>query len=482
MASIEEKVEEAYKAKLDRLGVQRWGKNEAPNSEIRRALDDYESKSGGGGRNYPDIQSLLDDRSARRIPVMMECKGLTGKLEKLDKDGHIVEDTKSVNAFAVNGALHYGRALQALLPDMKECIIIGMNGSELDSNGNVKDLEHKAYYLSRKNGFEPKHIRELDKELVLLKQENLPRLLDILNGLFLTDAEKESAKRRVEDKLEASIKAIHQSLYDNKRMRNMLGMNDKLYLFCGLIMAGLSAEGVRELAPSNFLGLNDEKDNDAKVILDRIDSFLRKKNCDSTKLEKIMDLLKPLFMTSSLWRPEGGVSILKELFWQVKTDVIPHLESSFHLDFMGKIFNSLNDWVHIENDKQNDVVLTPPYLTSSMARLCRTDMDSFVWDRAMGSAGFLVSAMVIMIRDAEARIQDEATLAAKIKDIKEKQLLGIEILPNIYLLSVLNMILMDNGSSRLERDDSHARWDEDFPANVFLLNPHTPLRERASIL
>ena len=109
MASIEEKVEELYKAELDRLGVPRWGKNEAPNAEIRRALDDYESKSGGDGRNYPDIQSLLDN-DIRRIPVMMECKGIRGKLEKLDKDGYIAEDPKSVNAFAVNGALHYGRS------------------------------------------------------------------------------------------------------------------------------------------------------------------------------------------------------------------------------------------------------------------------------------------------------------------------------------------------------------------------------------
>ena len=471
MASIEEKVEELYKSELDRLGVPRWGKNEAPNAEIRQALDDYESKSGGSGRNYPDIQSLLDNGAGRRIPVMMECKGLRGKLEKLDKDGYIAEDPKSVNAFAVNGALHYGRALQALLQDMKECIVIGMNGSEQAPDGTVRDLECKAYYISRDNGYEPKHIVALDNDLTLLKPGNMARLLAVLDGLFLTDAEREAATRRVEDKLEASIKAIHQSLYDNERMRNVLGMNDKLYLFCGLIMAGLSADGVPELTLGDFKSLDDTESNDGKVIIEQVRLFLRKKNCDRTKLDNIMGLLKPLFQTSSLWRPVGGVSILKELFRQVKTEVIPHLESPFHLDFTGKILNSLNDWVQIENDKQNDVVLTPRYLTSSMARMCRTDMDSFVWDRAMGSAGFLVSAMDIMIRDATARIKDEDALKAKIQNIKEKQLLGIEILPNIYLLAVLNMILMGDGSSRLERDDSHTRWDENFPANVFLLNP-----------
>lgn len=471
MASIEEKVEERYKQELDRLGVARYGKNEAPNPEIRKALDNYESKNGGEGRNYPDIQALLDNNRGRRIPVMMECKGLRGKLEKLDKDGYIVEDAKSTNAFAVNGALHYGRALQAFLPDMKECIVIGMNGSELAPDGTVADLACKAYYIARDNGFEPKHIPELDNDLTLLAPGNILRLCGILDNMGLTDEEREAATRRIEDRLESSIKAIHQNLYDDERMRNALGMNEKLYLFCGLIMAGLSADGVRELKAEDFTGMDDIEDNDGKVILDRVRLFLRKKNCGKDKLDSVMGLLKPLFKVKSLWQPHGGVSILKTLFLQVKGDVIPNLESPFHLDFTGKILNSLNDWVQIENDRQNDVVLTPRYLTSSMARLCRTDKDSFVWDRAMGSAGFLVSAMDIMIRDAKAKIKDEAALEAKIQDIKEKQLLGIEILPNIYLLAVLNMILMGDGSSNLEQADSHTKWDESFPANVFLLNP-----------
>lgn len=79
------------------------------------------------------------------------------------------------------------------------------------------------------------------------------------------------------------------------------------------------------------------------------------------------------------------------------------MESNLHLDFTGKILNSLGDWVHIENDRENDVVLTPRYVTTLMAKLARTNMDSFVWDRAMGSAGFLVSAMDIMIKDAQAK-------------------------------------------------------------------------------
>lgn len=128
--------------------------------------------------------------------------------------------------------------------------------------------------------------------------------------------------------------------------------------------------------------------------------------------------------------------------------------------------------MNIENDSKNDVVLTPRYVTTLMAKLARTNKDSFVWDKAMGSAGFLVSAMDIMIKDAKEKIVDEKELEDKIRQIKENQLLGIEILGNIYILAVLNMILMGDGSSNILNADSRGyHLQSNFPANVFLLNP-----------
>ena len=83
------------------------------------------------------------------------------------------------------------------------------------------------------------------------------------------------------------------------------------------------------------------------------------------------------------------------------------------LDFTGKILNSLNDWVAIDNDRLNDVVLTPRFVTNLMARIARTDKNSFVWDTCMGSSGFLISAMDIMIADAKETIKDKNELEKK---------------------------------------------------------------------
>lgn len=108
-------------------------------------------------------------------------------------------------------------------------------------------------------------------------------------------------------------------------------------------------------------------------------------------------------------------------------------------------------------------------------------MDSFVWDYATGSAGFLISSMKLMIKDAENRIKSKEKLNEKISKIKYEQLLGIEKRSDIYMLAVLNMILMGDGSSNILHKDSLTEYDgkyeqgrlinKDFPANVFLLNP-----------
>lgn len=509
MASIEEKVEEHYKKVLDQLNVRHYGKTESMNPSITNALKNADSKSGGSGNNYPDIQLIINNNKGRFIPVMIEAKGSKGKLEKLAKDDSIVGVTywnsdgkpnkdgvpthlkgdpnyNAVKSYAVNGAVHYGNAI---LDEgtYKEVIVIGINGTMLNANGSVLDAECKAYYLSEKNNRVPKMISKITaNDWSLMKAENVDKLFDILDKLNLTEKELELLTRKTEETLEEKIKTIHQSLYNDVQLKTALSTNEKLYLFCGLIMAGLSTNGVRPLEPSDLRGNNNERNNDGIMLLNNIESFLYGKNCAAEKVGMIKGLLENVFNKPVLWRPNNGISLLHTLFEQVKKDIIPCLESNLHLDFTGKILNSLNDWVNIENDVANDVVLTPRYVTTLMAKMARTNKDSFVWDKAMGSAGFLVSAMDIMIKDAKEKISDQSKLEAKIKHIKENQLLGIEILGNIYILAVLNMILMGDGSSNILNGDSHKpecdleniKVDvnndgnmQPFPANVFLLNP-----------
>ena len=59
-----------------------------------------------------------------------------------------------------------------------------------------------------------------------------------------------------------------------------------------------------------------------------------------------------------------------------------------------------------------------------------------------------------MLRDARKTISSPEELARKERHIKAEQLLGLEVLANIYMLAVLNMILMGDGSSNIINKDS----------------------------
>lgn len=490
--SIEEKVEEYYKRSLDELGVRHFGKTETINSDISNALGEAQSKSGGKGNNYPDIQLLLEDNHSRRIPVMIEAKGGKNKLEKLDKNGQIVQETvfasdskpnakrphkkgdknySAITTYATNGALHYGKAVMKY-SNYDEVLVIGVNGTTLNDSGQVIDPECKAYYISKKNNYVPKHVVALDDSWKLFKKNNIDHLFAILDKLSLTDAEIERLTLKTEADLEKQIKIIHQAIYDDDNLKTMLSTNEKLYLFSGLIMAGLKTDGAPRLEVNELRSSDKSALNDGHIILNHIQVFLEARNADSAKIEMIMSLLDSVFKKNGLNQPHNGESAIKKIYRDISNNIIPLLESNLHLDFTGKILNSLSDWVSIDNDQANDVVLTPRYITKMMAILTRTNKDSYVWDLAMGSAGFLVSAMDLMIKDAKQKIQDEQELKNKIKNIKEQQILGIEILGNIYILAVLNMILMGDGSSNMLNGNSHELYEnQNFPANVFLLNP-----------
>ena len=479
MASIEEKVEEHYKKLLDDQGIRHFGKTEDINPYIDAALKNADSKSGGSGKNIPDIKLLLQNSYNRVIPVMIEAKGSHDRLEKLNDNGLIEQTVKKGNKtsytyiqnYAVNGAFHYGLACLAS-DEIDEVIIIGINGSSLDADGIITDPEYKAYYISKKNNKVPKLI-DLSKDWTEFKKSNLDDFFEYLDTLNLTEEEIRKNKEYIEAELDSKVQAIHQKLYDDGRLKTPLTTNEKLFLFCGLIMAGLKIEGMKPLEESDFPSNNDKDDNDGHIALRRVKSFLNKRHASREKSEMIVGLLSGVFMKKVLWEPINGVSIIKELFGQIKEDIIPLLESNWHLDFTGKILNRLSDWVSIDNDRMNDVVLTPRYITNFMAKLARTNKDSYVWDRAMGSGGFLVSAMNIMIDDAKARIKDSDELEAKIEHIKNEQILGVEVLENVYILAVLNLILMGDGSAKVINANSHNDLPEykGFPATVFLLNP-----------
>ena len=210
-------------------------------------------------------------------------------------------------------------------------------------------------------------------------------------------------------------------------------------------------------------------------------AFLNEKKLPSEKRDLIVRTLQNTLTTDNINKVENGESQLKRVFTKIIDDLGIYYKIGLSTDFTGKLFNEMYSWLGFSQDKLNDVVLTPSYVATLLARLARINKDSYVWDFATGSAGLLVASMNEMLNDAKKKIKSPDELALKTVEIKANQILGLELLPEVYMLAILNMILMGDGSSNIINEDSlkeyngnygfNEKKNEKFPADAFVLNP-----------
>jgi len=454
---------------------------ESLNNEIDTALNEYYSKSGGNGGNRPDAKLLLQDKNMNYYPILIEYKGYKDKLVKLDANGQVENRTtknepliKNINSYAVNGAVHYANALLHYT-SYTDIISIGMTGYK-DENNEVQ-YEIGVYYVSKNNfGIGQKVDDYID--FSFLKQENFDEFIEKVKNLQLTQDEIENLKEKREKEIEASLVKLNNDIYQNEKG---LSESDRVYLVAASIIATIGVPGkVAPLEKSDLKSSTEEGNKDGDIIIRKIRAFLNEKSLPTEKKNLIIRTLQNTLTTDNINKVENGESQLKRVFIKIVDDLGIYYKIGLSTDFTGKLFNEMYSWLGFSQDKLNDVVLTPSYVANLLVKLARVDKDSYVWDFATGSAGLLVSAMNEMLIDAKNKIKSPEQLAIKSAEIKANQLLGIEILPSVYMLAILNMILMGDGSSNILNKDSikdfngyygFGKTDEKFPANAFVLNP-----------
>ena len=452
------------------------------NSEIDKALDEYHSKIGGKGGNRPDAKLLLKDKYGTFYPVLIEYKGYKDKLVKLDTDG-IVDNKKDKNepnytnikSYAVNGAIHYANAILHYT-SYTRIIAIGVTGYK-DEFGKLQH-EIGVYYVSAdKNnlGFGQRVGDYTD--LSFLKTSHFDEFVEKLNELSLTQAEIDKLKEKREKEINISLVKLNNDIYKEE---TGLGENDRIYLVAATIIATLGAEGVKPLEKSDLGSSTESGETDGDKIIRKITSFLKKKQLPQQKQDLIIRTLSNTLVDENRNKPENGESQIKRVFSKIVDDLGIYYKIGITTDFTGMLFNEMYNWLGFTQDKLNDVVLTPSYVARLLVKLARVDKDSYVWDFATGSAGLLVAAMNEMIDDAKEKISSPEEYQEKVAKIKATQLLGLEILPQIYMLAILNMILMGDGSSNILNQDSLKNFDgnygfsstkKNFPATAFVLNP-----------
>lgn len=479
--SVEPNIADLVNGWLKKYGLDYKLEQEKLNSEIDKALNEYASKSGGDGGNRPDVKLLIQDKNLNYYPVLIEYKGYKDKLVKLDSNGQVENKTnknesnyKNINSYAVNGAVHYANAVLHYT-SYTDVIAIGVTGYKNTSG----ELEYSigVYYVSKDNFGLGQEVKKYT-DLSFLKKENFDDFIKTVKELSLSINEIERLKEKREKEIDASLVALNNDIYKNEKG---LGENDRVYLVAASIIATLGIPGeVSPLEKSDLKSKNELGERDGDIIVRKIESFLSHKDLPPAKKDLIVRTLKNTLLTDNINKAINGESQLKRVFSKIVDDLGIYYKIGLTTDFTGKLFNEMYSWLGFSQDKLNDVVLTPSYVATLLVKLARVNKDSYVWDFATGSAGLLVAAMNEMLIDAKEKIKSPEELEQKNLKIKAEQLLGLEVLSSIYMLAILNMILMGDGSSNILNRDAlndfngnygFGKTNEKFPATAFVLNP-----------
>ncbi|EOX2611747.1 class I SAM-dependent DNA methyltransferase [Yersinia enterocolitica] len=451
------------------------------NDEIDKALNDYFSKNGGVGGNRPDVKLILKDKKLNSYPILIEYKGYKDKLVNLNVDGLVDNQTsknepnfKNINSYAVNGAVHYANALLHHT-SYTDIITIGMTGF-IDETGKLQH-EIGVYYVAKSNLGSGRKVADYS-DFSFLAEENFDGFIEKVKTIQLSQQELDNLKSQKEKEIDACLVKLNNDIYQNEKG---LGENDRVYLVAASIIATIGIPGkVKPLEKSDLSSSIEEGYTDGDIIIKKIESFLNHKALPADKKSLIIRTLKNTLITYNINKVSNGESQLKRIFTKIVDDLGIYYKIGLTTDFTGKLFNEMYGWLGFSQDKLNDVVLTPSYVATLLVKLARVNKDSYVWDFATGSAGLLVAAMNEMLIDAKNSIDSPEKFRAKEASIKAEQLLGLELLSSVYMLAILNMILMGDGSSNILNKNSltdfdgkygFGKTDKVFPANAFVLNP-----------
>jgi hypothetical protein len=350
-------------------------------SEIRiDSILNSASKKETGKKGYPDYIIRFKDNP--KLILVIE-----------DKDDQIKHESKKLNNpvnYAVDGAIHYGKALS------KEFDVISIGVSGLSHNMRVTHHFHIK-------GNEKFNKLEFDK--LLTPQQYLT--------FYNTDERKN--KQDFENLLTFSDK-LNKELFKLYKISE----NERAILIAAVLVA-LKNEKFK-----SSYGLS----TDPSELCESITS--------SVKLELIKSKLKQeyvnlvighfLFICQSP-KFQSDVQFLKELILKIDENLNGYIKNSQYQDVLGNLYIKFLE--RANGDRQLGIVLTPEHITKFMCRLLELNDESVVFDNCAGTGGFILTSSK-----------------------QKSKLVGYEYEPKMFTLMVLNMMIHNLSLENIFHGDS----------------------------
>ena len=478
---LEEHVNDWVKAQFDKLGLKNqkdyYTESAIPDylKEALRGRAKTENKTNFGKPDFSIIKYA-------QAPVIIENKLGVKNLISETKDG-IKFDEKSIRDFAVNGALYYATGMIAS-GKYHEVIAIAIAGDSIDT------IEIKVYYVY---GSGESSYKLLESVTTLDFLENKKTFDEFYNDAILTEEEKHEILINSQAKLQRYAKSLNKLMHNH----NITAPQRVLYV-SGMLLSMqniLDTQGnhIQDgLVPDDLKAIQTESKRDGVQIVNQIKEFLIARDIPLDKQNLMLSSFSEISKDSQRDEPteldkevskllKENASSNKQIFTFIYHNIFLSIDAmAGHLDIMGEMYSEFLKYA-LGDGKEIGIVLTPPYVTKMMATILDINKDSKVMDLATGSAGFLISAMEIMIQDVENLYGKKTTQAEiKIDEIKKKQLLGVELNAEMFTLAATNMILRGDGSSNIQKGNTFNTPEElytKFKANKLLLNPPFSFKE-----
>lgn len=387
---------------------------------------------GGNGIAQPDFIAIFDND--KDTVFICECKkGI---------NFHQSPNLNKPKSYALDGVMYYAKFLQKYF----NVIALAVSGT--------KDVKSTALYF-------PKNADLIYNKEIFLRTENI--ILNPLNYLKLLKGERLSREFSL-SKVSLLALEFHDTLREIK-----ISERHKPIFIAGLLLALENKDFRRDYyAFNSFNTLYSQ----LKIALNEV---LSKADLTNKKIKNIENAINEVENNVKLkekyLNEKGSIFwYLKELDMKIKP-MINHANSN--LDALGIFYHEFIKYTGGDG-KGLGIVLTPAHLSEFMCELAGVNKESKVLDICCGSASFLVSAMVLMIKQANEKESSQ---------IKQSQIYGIELDPDLYTLANTNMIMRRDGKSNIYQGDCFSKEFNHLKGicNVGLLNPPYSQKDKSEL-
>lgn len=386
--------------------------------EINEALKTA-SKKGTGNVGFPEYVGVVKD-----YLLVIEDKAALDKHIKLDDKNCISIEVNAVRDYAVNGALFYAKHL-ARNTTYKKILAFGVSGDE------------KKHKISPLYVDETEFYRELPEvqSFISFNEDNIDEYYTREVLKEDTDTEKETAE------ILKDAAVLHEDL---RNYGNLLD-TEKPLIVSGIMLALREAE-FKNFSISDLTG--DTIKTDGQKIYDAIDANLKRANVSpAVKKDKILGQFAFIKDTVKLNEVDEKLNKtpLKHFAEFLYSKIYRSIRFSKSAeDYIGRFYGEFMSYSGGDGQTLG-IILTPKHITQLFCDLLDLKPDDVVFDPCCGTAGFLIAAMHNMLKKADSDIQK--------KSIRQNQLHGVELRPNMFTIATTNMILRGDGKSNLINDD-----------------------------